>query len=250
MQFVGLPTERAETAVDEALRPASKSRRCDTDDDNLASGGGGRRSALAARPATERLVTRLRRSVWAPVALRAAAIAAGLLGLAAVGAASTLNGEGSEVAAASATSPAPLAPSKSAAEAAMGATWLSAGPEQAPKGKPAPSEPPHDSKPRKSAEPVPQAKSAGVTEDGRVILNMANVEELTKLPSVGKKRAAAILELRGRLKRFRRPTDLLRVRGIGVKTLKKMLPHLVVDPPANDAGPRTGAPRSTSDSAG
>ena len=157
MQFVGLPSERAETAVDEALRPASHRRRCDTDDDNLASGGGGRRSALAARPATQSLVTRLRRSVWAPVALRAAGIAAGLLGLAAVGAASTLNGEGIEVAATSSASPA-RPPSESAAEAAMGAAWLSAGPEQAAKGKSAPSEPSHDSKPRKSAEPVPQGE--------------------------------------------------------------------------------------------
>ena len=43
-----------------------------------------------------------------------------------------------------------------------------------------------------------------------------------------------------RLKRFRRPTDLLRVRGIclgsrlGPKTLRRMLPHLVVDPPPPD----------------
>jgi competence protein ComEA len=181
--------------------------------------------------------------------MRATAIAAGLLGLAAVGAASTLNGAGIEVAATSLVSLAPSAPSKGAAEAAMGAAWLSAGPEQEPKGKAAPSESSREAKPTKSAEPVPRAKSPGVTEDGRVILNTANAEELTQLPSVGKKRAEAIIELRERLKRFRRPTDLLRVRGIGVRTLKKMLPHLVVDPPENDAGPSTAARRSGGDSA-
>jgi competence protein ComEA len=72
----------------------------------------------------------------------------------------------------------------------------------------------------------------GVTEDGRVILNTATAIELTRLPGVGPKRAEAIVQLRNRLKRFRRTTDLLRVRGIGVRTLKKMLPHLVLDPPA------------------
>jgi competence protein ComEA len=249
MQFVGLPTERAETAVDEALRPASQRLRSNTDDENLASGGGGRRSALAARPATNPLVARLRRSVWAPVALRAAAIAAGLLGLAAVGAASTLNGAGIEVAVTSPVSAASPAPRNGTAEAAMGAAWLSAGPEQKPKSKAAPSEPSSESKASTTAEPAPEPKSPGVTEDGRVILNTANAEELTKLPSVGKKRAEAIIELRKRLKRFRRPTDLLRVRGIGVKTLKKMLPHLVVDPPTNNTSPTTGAPRSGGDSA-
>jgi DNA uptake protein ComE-like DNA-binding protein len=35
------------------------------------------------------------------------------------------------------------------------------------------------------------------------------------LPSVGPKRALAILELRRRLGHFRRPSDLLRVKGIG-----------------------------------
>ena len=64
-----------------------------------------------------------------------------------------------------------------------------------------------------------------------MILNTANAEELKRLPGVGEKRAQLIINLRRRLQRFRRPTDLLRVRGIGPKTLRRMLPHLVVDPP-------------------
>jgi competence protein ComEA len=71
-----------------------------------------------------------------------------------------------------------------------------------------------------------------MTTDGKVILNIASADELTKLPRVGPKRAQAILELRRKLGRFRQPTDLLRVRGIGRKTLKLMLPLLVVDAPA------------------
>jgi competence protein ComEA len=53
-----------------------------------------------------------------------------------------------------------------------------------------------------------------------------------KLPRIGAKRAQAILELRQKLGKFRQPTDLLRVRGIGRKVLKQMLPLLVVDAPA------------------
>jgi competence protein ComEA len=63
-------------------------------------------------------------------------------------------------------------------------------------------------------------------------LNHATADELMKLPRVGAKRAQAILELRQKLGKFRQATDLLRVRGIGRKTLKQMLPLLVVDAPA------------------
>jgi competence protein ComEA len=70
-----------------------------------------------------------------------------------------------------------------------------------------------------------------VTADGKVILNTASAADLQRLPGIGKKRAEKIIALRAKLKRFRKATDLLRVRGIGVKSLRKMLPHLVVDPP-------------------
>ena len=73
-----------------------------------------------------------------------------------------------------------------------------------------------------------------------MILNVASAAELTRLPGVGDKRARSIIKLRTRLKRFRRATDLFRVRGIGVRSLKRMLPHLVLDPPREgDAGARS-----------
>jgi len=56
---------------------------------------------------------------------------------------------------------------------------------------------------------------------------------------VGPKRAQAILALRERLKRLRRPTDLLRIRGIGPKTLRKMRSHFVLDVPAGSCEPPT-----------
>jgi competence protein ComEA len=82
--------------------------------------------------------------------------------------------------------------------------------------------------------PPQQEPAEGLTTDGRVILKGASAEVLTRLPGIGAKRAEAIVKLRDRLKRFRRTTDLLRVRGIGVASLKRMLPHLVLDPPEED----------------
>lgn len=75
------------------------------------------------------------------------------------------------------------------------------------------------------------AAGGAVLADGRIVLNAASAEELTKLPGVGMKRAQAIVALRTKLKRFRQATDLLRVKGIGPRGLKRMLPHLVLDPP-------------------
>ena len=86
---------------------------------------------------------------------------------------------------------------------------------------------------RAPAEPAPNgAPPAGITPDGKVILNLASAEELTKLPGVGMKRATAIVALRTKLKRFKHATDLLRVKGIGPRGLQRMLPHLVLDAPA------------------
>lgn len=82
----------------------------------------------------------------------------------------------------------------------------------------------------------------GVLPDGRVILNEASAQELTTLPGIGPSRATAIVELRERLGRFRKVTDLLRVKGIGYKSLQKLKVRVLVDrpeeppaePPANE----------------
>jgi competence protein ComEA len=81
-----------------------------------------------------------------------------------------------------------------------------------------------------AVEPAPnEGPPAGITPDGKVILNLASADELTKLPGVGMKRATAIVALRTKLKRFKHATDLLRVKGIGPRGLQRMLPHLVLD---------------------
>lgn len=71
--------------------------------------------------------------------------------------------------------------------------------------------------------------SPGLTADGKVILNLATADDLRHLPGVGQKRADAILALRTRLGRFKQVSDLLRVKGIGVRGLKKIVPHVVLD---------------------
>ena len=71
-----------------------------------------------------------------------------------------------------------------------------------------------------------------MTPDGKVILNLASISDLRKLPGIGQKRAQAILDLRQKLGgRFRKVTDLLRVKGIGVKRLAKLKDKMVLDAP-------------------
>lgn len=80
--------------------------------------------------------------------------------------------------------------------------------------------------------------AAGVTADGKVILNVASAETLDTLPGIGSSRALAIVALREKLGRFKRIEDLLRVRGIGRRSLDKLRPLVVLDA----APPATGAP--------
>lgn len=76
----------------------------------------------------------------------------------------------------------------------------------------------------------PRAHSARATADDPVVLNTATADDLRRLPGVGEKRALAILELRAKLGRFRQVDDLLRVKGIGRKTLQKLRPLVRLDP--------------------
>lgn len=60
----------------------------------------------------------------------------------------------------------------------------------------------------------------------RVDINKASLSELSELPGVSDEIAAAVVEERDRLGRFRSPGDLLGVRGIKEKRLQKILPFL------------------------
>lgn len=79
--------------------------------------------------------------------------------------------------------------------------------------------------PSEDAVEGPVAPSA----NGVLNLNTASEEELMRLPGVGPSKAKAILELRAQLKGFKKVEDLMRVKGIGRKTFRKLLPMLKLD---------------------
>lgn len=83
-----------------------------------------------------------------------------------------------------------------------------------------------------------EARGRATVEDP-VVLNLATTDDLHRLPGVGEKRALAIVALREKLGHFRRVEDLLRVRGIGRATLRRLRPLLRVD--ASPASPATPA---------
>jgi competence protein ComEA len=179
----------------------------------------------------------LRGSVWLPLALRAATIGTGMIGLAGIGAVSILSGldgrtkievpQKADIHAAWVASQSGPTVDEEAREHAQ-AGGERGGQRLQERDRVAPP----------SAPDGGAAREPGLTPDGKVILNAASADELTRLPGVGMRRAEAIVELRTRLKRFRRVQDLLRVKGIGPRSLKRLMPHMVLDvpAPAADAG--------------
>jgi len=75
-----------------------------------------------------------------------------------------------------------------------------------------------------------QAATTPASDEGVVNVNAATADELMRLPGIGPAKAAAILALRARLhgQRFARVEDLLRVRGIGRATLRKLRPLMAL----------------------
>jgi competence protein ComEA len=180
-------------------------------------GEGHEKTLVAPRSLAER-VRALRGSVWAPVLAKSAGVLVGMLALAAVGASSLARGSGVPLPAVSARKL--PADARSASLAAPGfanraqpiALDAAAG--------------------DAGTEPPGAPASDAVTADGKIILNLASAGDLRHLPGIGAKRAEAILALRAKLGgRFKRVTDLLRVKGIGPKGLKKIEPHVVLDAP-------------------
>ena len=80
----------------------------------------------------------------------------------------------------------------------------------------------------------PERSQAATTEtpaespSGVVNVNTATAAQLQLLPGVGPSRAQAIIERREEHP-YRRPEDLLAIRGIGRSTLTRMLPYIVLD---------------------
>lgn len=64
--------------------------------------------------------------------------------------------------------------------------------------------------------------------EGQIDVNTATAEELDALPGIGPVKAQAIVDWRTQHGPFRYPEDLIRVRGIGEKTLAQLLERITV----------------------
>lgn len=72
----------------------------------------------------------------------------------------------------------------------------------------------------------PPGVTAGAERNGLVDVNCAGLEELMTLPGIGEVRAQAILDDREANGPFRRPEDLIRVKGIGEGVLSGILDQI------------------------
>jgi len=81
---------------------------------------------------------------------------------------------------------------------------------------------------RDSASRQSQAQIQKSTPTGVVNINTATEAELVRLPGIGPSKARAIVSLRKHMGSFSRVENLLRVRGIGRKTLQQLRPMLTL----------------------
>jgi competence protein ComEA len=63
----------------------------------------------------------------------------------------------------------------------------------------------------------------------KVDLNRAAIEELVRLPGIGRKRAEAIVAYRKK-RPFRRVREIRKIRGVGRKTFQRLAPLITVGP--------------------
>ncbi len=80
-------------------------------------------------------------------------------------------------------------------------------------------------RPRRTA---PAATAPDATPQARMNLNTATASQLERLPRIGPRMAARIVAYRAEHGAFQRVEDLVRVRGIGPKTLARLSPYLFV----------------------
>jgi competence ComEA-like helix-hairpin-helix protein len=76
-------------------------------------------------------------------------------------------------------------------------------------------------------------------------INRASADELAGLPRVGPAIARRIVEMRASRGPFRSEEDLMRVRGIGPKTVRSIAPFITFATDSEAAAARDGGARST-----
>lgn len=79
---------------------------------------------------------------------------------------------------------------------------------------------------------------------GVVNIQTASADELQRLPGIGEAKARAIISRRER-RPFRRVEDIMRVKGIGRATFRRLRSMLTVEGPTTLASPRKARPRRT-----
>lgn len=106
---------------------------------------------------------------------------------------------------------------------------------------------------RAASKDAPAQPQAAPTSTGVVNLNTATEDELMLLPGVGPSKATAIVAWRKKHGGFKRIEDLTKVRGFGLKTFRKLKPHLAIKGPTTFRGKKSPVddadmPRPTADS--
>ncbi len=72
------------------------------------------------------------------------------------------------------------------------------------------------------------AEKKAVKRSGLININTSGVDQLSKLPGIGKKKAERIISFRKKHGRFRRTREIMKVKGIGEKTFKKFAKRIRV----------------------
>jgi competence protein ComEA len=90
---------------------------------------------------------------------------------------------------------------------------------------------------QKSSSPkAPAAAKSSAAPTSPVNLNTATQAQLETLPGIGAKAAQRILEYRQKNGAFKKPEDLMNVKGIGEKAFLKLKPYLSISDRPDRAG--------------